>query len=140
MTDRPGEGWGGFVMPLCGLTCTGFCPYLRCGRFSVPSQFFARSGLNHMHILTYTDARNALASTMDRVVQDRDIAVITRTGREGVVMIAQGEWDSLQETLHLLSSPRNASILRASIDELNEGGGDYRELLDEAEILKARVD
>lgn len=93
-----------------------------------------------MHILTYTDARNALASTMDRVVQDRDVAVITRTGREGVVMIAQGEWDSLQETLHLLSSPRNASILRASIAELNEGGGDYRELLDEAEILKARVD
>jgi antitoxin YefM len=81
-----------------------------------------------MTILTYTDARNNLASAMDRVVQDRDPAIITRTGREAVVMVAQSEWDAIQETLHLLSSPKNAARLRDAIAELDAGGGDVRTL------------
>ena len=69
-----------------------------------------------MNVITYTDARNGLASAMDRVVQDREETVITRTGRESVVMVAQGEWDAIQATLHLLSSPRNAERLRESVE------------------------
>ncbi|HMS96345.1 MAG TPA: type II toxin-antitoxin system prevent-host-death family antitoxin [Tabrizicola sp.] len=80
-----------------------------------------------MTILTYTDARNNLASAMDRVVQDRDPAIITRTGRESVVMVAQREWDAIQETLHLLSSPKNAQRLHAAIAELDAGGGTLRD-------------
>ena len=87
-----------------------------------------------MQILTYTDARNSLASTLDRVVQDREAAVITRTGRESVVMVAQSEWDAIQTTLHLLSSPRNASRLHQAIAELDAGGGKVRELTDGDEI------
>jgi antitoxin YefM len=83
---------------------------------------------HNMTILTYTDARNNLASAMDRVVQDRDPAIITRTGREAVVMVAQGEWDAIQETLHLLTSPRNAQRLREAIAELNADGGEVRDL------------
>lgn len=81
-----------------------------------------------MTILTYTDARNNLASTMDRVVKDRDPAIITRTGREAVVMVAQGEWDAIQETLHLLSSPKNAQRLHEAISELDAGGGELRSI------------
>ena len=81
-----------------------------------------------MTILTYTDARNNLASAMDRVVEDRDPAIITRTGREAVVMVAQSEWDSIQETLHLLSSPKNATRLHEAIAELNSGGGEIRSI------------
>ena len=87
-----------------------------------------------MQILTYTDARNSLASTLDRVVQDREAAVITRTGRESVVMVAQSEWDAIQTTLHLLASPRNASRLHQAIAELDAGGGQVRELTDGDEI------
>lgn len=81
-----------------------------------------------MPVLTYTDARNGLASAMDRVVEDRDATIITRTGREAVVMVAQGEWDAIQTTLHLLSSPENAARLHQSIAELDAGGGTEREL------------
>lgn len=81
-----------------------------------------------MTILTYTDARNNLASAMDRVVQDRDPAIITRTGREAVVMVAQGEWDAIQETLHVLSSPKNAARLHEAIAELDAGGGEIRSI------------
>jgi antitoxin YefM len=81
-----------------------------------------------MPVLTYTDARNGLASAMDRVVADREAAIITRTGRESVVMVAQGEWDAIQATLHLLSSPRNATRLHDAIAELDAGGGQEHRL------------
>lgn len=92
-----------------------------------------------MNILTYTDARNGLATAMDKVVRDRDETVITRSGRESVVMVAQGEWDAIQATLHLLSSPRNANRLHDAIAELDAGGGVERELTGEAEILDPRL-
>ncbi len=92
-----------------------------------------------MNILTYTDARNGLATAMDKVVRDRDETVITRSGRESVVMVAQGEWDAIQATLHLLSSPRNANRLHDAIAELDAGGGVERELKGEAEILDPRL-
>jgi antitoxin YefM len=92
-----------------------------------------------MNILTYTDARNSLASAMDKVVRDREATVITRTGRESVVMVAQTEWDAIQATLHLLSSPRNADRLRDAIAELDAGGGEERDLTGETEIRHPRV-
>jgi antitoxin YefM len=89
-----------------------------------------------MNILTYTDARNGLAGAMDKVVQDREETVITRSGRESVVMVAQSEWDAIQATLHLLSSPNNASRLFEAIAELDARGGEIRELIGEAELFK----
>ena len=85
-----------------------------------------------MNILSYTDARNGLAGAMDKVVQDREETIITRTGRESVVMVAQSEWNAIQATLHLLSSPRNAERLREAIAELNAGGGMEKDLISEA--------
>ncbi len=81
-----------------------------------------------MPVITYTDARNHLASAMDRVVEDREVAIITRSGREAVVMVAQGEWDAIQTTLCLLSSPRNAARLHEAIRELDAGDGEERTL------------
>lgn len=92
-----------------------------------------------MNIVTYTDARNRLASELDKVVQCRAETIITRTGRESVVMVAQGEWDAIQATLHLLSSPRNAGRLQEAIAELDAGGGDERELAGEADVRDERV-
>jgi antitoxin YefM len=92
-----------------------------------------------MKIFTYTDARNSLASTLDGVVQDREVAVITRTGRESVVMVAQSEWDAIQSTLHLLSSPRNATRLRQALAELDAGDGQERELVDETGLRDPRL-
>lgn len=92
-----------------------------------------------MNILTYTDARNGLAGAMDKVVQDREETIITRSGRESVVMVAQGEWDAIQATLHLLSSPMNADRLREALAELDAGGGAERDLIVEADIRDPRL-
>lgn len=84
----------------------------------------------HMHMLSFSDARANLKSAMDRVVADKAPLAITRQRAEGVVMVAQSDWESIQETLYLLRSPANARELLASIAELDAGKGVERMLIE----------
>lgn len=74
-----------------------------------------------MNAITYTAARENLASTMDRVCLDRDPVIITRKRDQAVVMISLEDYEALEETAYLLRSPANAKRLIASI-EAAEGG------------------
>jgi antitoxin YefM len=60
---------------------------------------------------TYSNARNNLASLLERVTDDREIVVINRRGREDVALVSASELSSLLETAHLLRSPKNANRL-----------------------------
>jgi antitoxin YefM len=76
-----------------------------------------------MKVFSYTDARARLKEVMDRVVEDRTPVVVTRQKAEAVVMVSLADWEAMEETLHLLSSPANAERLRAAIAELDAGKG-----------------
>ena len=82
-----------------------------------------------MDVLTYTDARANLKSVMDRVIGDREEVVVTRRKGEAVVVVSLDTWNAVQETLHLVSTPENASALRRSIAELDAGQGTERDLI-----------
>ena len=71
--------------------------------------------------------RESLDEVMDRVVSDCDHTVITRQGSEPVVMLSLSEWNAIQETSHLLSSPRNAARLASAIAQLDSGKGVERD-------------
>lgn len=74
--------------------------------------------------VSYTDLRQNLTRYMDEAVESRAPIVVTRQGGRGnVVMISEDEFEGWQETVHLLSSPRNAERLMRSIRQLNAGGG-----------------
>ena len=75
----------------------------------------------HMTAITYTAARENLASTMDRVCVDHDPVIITRNRDQAVVMLSLDDYESLQETSYLLRSPVNAKRLLVSIESLNAG-------------------
>jgi antitoxin YefM len=82
-----------------------------------------------MKSITYTDARQNLASTMDRVCEECAPMAITRSGRQqAVVMLSLAEYDRLEATAHLLRSPANARRLMGAIDELSKGKGKERKL------------
>ena len=81
-----------------------------------------------MDVDTYSDARAKLKEVMDRVIADRTHVVVTRQKAEAVVMVSLSDWNAMQETLHLLSTPKNAERLRESIRQLDKGGGTEREL------------
>jgi antitoxin YefM len=83
-----------------------------------------------MDSLSFSETRANLKAVMDKVVADRAPVAVTRQRGEGVVMISQSEWNSIEETLYLLSSPANARILLEAIAELDAGKGEEHELIE----------
>lgn len=81
-----------------------------------------------MDVLSYSDARANLKGVMDRVVNDRTHVVVTRQKAGAVVMLSLDDWNAMEETLHLLSTPNNADRLRSAIDQLEAGAGKERDL------------
>jgi antitoxin YefM len=71
-----------------------------------------------MRAITYTEARNNLASELDRVNADYDVTIITRQKAEAGVLMSLKEYESLMETAHLLRSPKNAMRLMKSIENI----------------------
>ena len=78
--------------------------------------------------ITYTAARENLASTINRVCEDNAPVVITRNRDQAVVMLSLAEYESLQETAYLLRSPANAKRLLKSIESLESGKGVRKKL------------
>ena len=81
-----------------------------------------------MKSITYTAARENLASTINRVCEDHAPVVITRNRDQAVVMLSLAEYESLQETAYLLRSPANAKRLLQSIESLESGKGMRKKL------------
>jgi len=81
-----------------------------------------------MESITYSEFRRKLADTMDRVADDRAPVLITRRGGRPAVLLSVEDYESYEETLHLLRSPRNAARLEEAIQELRSGGGSEHEL------------
>lgn len=81
-----------------------------------------------MKSITYTAARENLASTINRVCEDQAPVVITRNRDQAVVMLSLAEYESLQETAYLLRTPANAKRLLKAVDALKRGKGIKRKL------------
>ncbi|MBE0591566.1 MAG: type II toxin-antitoxin system prevent-host-death family antitoxin [Gemmatimonadales bacterium] len=81
-----------------------------------------------MDTITYSTARARLADTMDRVCDDHEPIIITRSGQQAVVMMALADYKALEETAYLLRSPRNARRLLESIATLEAGQGKAKSL------------
>ena len=81
-----------------------------------------------MNILTFSEARAGLKAVMDDVCTDHSPTVITRQNGEAVVMLSLADFNSIEETLFLLGSPKNASRLMESLAQLKAGKTRTREL------------
>ena len=83
-----------------------------------------------MDTITYSSARASLATTMDRVCEDHEPLIITRSGCQSVVMLSLDDFKSMEETAYLLRSPGNASRLLSATTALSKGKGKERQLLE----------
>jgi antitoxin YefM len=68
-----------------------------------------------------SDLRQNLARYLDEVSDTRAPLVVTRQGGSSVVMLAEEEYESLVETVHLLRSPANARRLFESLRQAESG-------------------
>lgn len=84
-----------------------------------------------MKTLSYTESRANYAQVLDDVVNNREETIITRAGHEPVVIVSLAEYESLRETAYLLRSPANARRLLDSIENLENGHGTQRGLVED---------
>lgn len=65
---------------------------------------------------TYSHARAHFASLCDEASSSTEPVIIHRRGARDVALISAAELRSLQETAHLLRSPKNAERLLAALE------------------------
>lgn len=83
-----------------------------------------------MEAISYSNARARFAEIMDQVNRDRDGVIITRQNGSSAVLISLEDYESWQETLHLLRSPANAKRLLDSVAAASKGKARVRKLAD----------
>jgi len=76
-----------------------------------------------MTAISYTAARENLASTMNRVCDDHSPIIITRNRDQAVVMMSLEDFEALEETAYLLKSPKNAKRIMSAIAQMDAGKG-----------------
>lgn len=76
-----------------------------------------------MNAISYTAARENLASTMDKVCEDHAPIIITRNRDQAVVMMSLQDYEALEETAYLLKNPKNAKRIMSAIAQLDAGKG-----------------
>jgi len=84
-----------------------------------------------MKVVSYSEARNNLKSVLDQVADDASETIIHRRDGQDAVVMSLESYNSLMETLHLLSSPANAKHLNDSIEQIRAGQAVERGLLDD---------
>jgi antitoxin YefM len=79
----------------------------------------------------YSEFRNELKNYLDNVEFNNETLIIKRGSGKGTVLISLDEYNSIMETLHLLSSKKNAKRLFESIDQMKTGKRAQHKLIEE---------
>lgn len=83
-----------------------------------------------MRVISFSEARNNLKQVIDQVVDDADVAVISRRDSPDAVVMSLETFNSWMETVHLLKTPANAAHLDKSIQQLRKGKTRMRALVE----------
>ena len=74
-----------------------------------------------MQAITLKDAKRNLPRLVEQVLADAEPRIVVTDKGEQVVLMPLDEFNSWQETLYLLASPKNAAHVRRSIAEADSG-------------------
>ena len=84
-----------------------------------------------MTTVSYTHTRNNLAKILQQAEENREAIVVTRSGKNPSVILSMDEYESMQETLYLMSSPKNLERMVQSLADYDAGNFAQRELIEE---------
>jgi antitoxin YefM len=74
-----------------------------------------------MIVTNFSEFRVGLKGFLDSVENDNETLIIKRKSGKGAVLISLDEYNSIVETMHLLSSKKNADRLYESIQQMKSG-------------------
>jgi antitoxin YefM len=83
-----------------------------------------------MKAANFTEFRTKLKQFLDDVENNNETLVIKRGTGHGAVLISLDEFNSILETVHLLSSKTNADRLYESIKQMKTGKSVRKELIE----------
>jgi len=83
-----------------------------------------------MMAANYSEFRTSLKRYLDDVEDNNDTLIIKRGTGKGTVLISLEEYNSMTETIHLLSSKANADRLYESIRQIKDGTGMTKDLIE----------
>lgn len=81
-----------------------------------------------MYTMTFNQASQDFASVIQGVCADHAPLLITGDDTPPVVVMSLADYNSWQETMHLLGSPENAKELALSMEQLKTGNVVFRTL------------
>ena len=79
----------------------------------------------------YSEFRTGLKNYLDNVEFNNETLIIKRGSGKGTVLLSLEEYNSIMETLHLLSSKKNAKRLFESIEQMKTGKKVQHNLIEE---------
>ena len=80
---------------------------------------------------SYTEFRTDLKRYLDDVEDNNETLILKRKAGKGTVLISLDEYNSIMETVHLLSSKANADRLYESIKQMKDGKGFAKDLVED---------
>jgi antitoxin YefM len=84
-----------------------------------------------MKAANFTEFRTNLKKYLDEVEKDNETLIIKRGSGHGAVLLSLDEYNSILETVHLLSSKANADRLYESIQQMKNGKSFQKDLIEE---------
>ena len=82
-----------------------------------------------METILYSNARNSLKTIIENVCDDFTQYLIKTKNEKTAILISYEEYQSMKETLYLLSSKTNRNRLLESVDEIKNSNFQIKELL-----------
>ena len=79
----------------------------------------------------FTEFRTELKKYLDNVENNNETLIIKRKTGKGTVLISLDEYNSIMETVHLLSSKTNADRLYESIQQMKDGKVIRKDLIED---------
>ena len=79
----------------------------------------------------YTEFRTHLKKYLDDVEENNETLILKRGSGSGTVIISMDEYNSIMETMHLLSTKKNVTRLYESIDQIKKGHGLRKNLIED---------
>lgn len=82
-----------------------------------------------MKVINFSEFQNNPEHYLDMVNQNKEIIAVSRRKGKNIVLMDLGDYNALQETLHLTSTEANHKRLTEAIAEMNAGEGKRKRLI-----------